>query len=63
MGNSYNKEFIDEVSSDLTEDDVWEIFHKVATKAMLRTSEGEEFDVMNYIVSLRKKSVTIVTRR
>ena len=63
IGNSNNKQFIDGVSSDLTEDDVWEIFHKVVTKAQLRTSEGEEFDVMNYIISLRKKSVTIVTRR
>ena len=63
IGNFYNKQFIDEVSSDLTEDDVWEIFHKVAAKAKLRTREGEEFDVKNYIISLRKKSVTIVTRR
>ncbi len=63
IGNSDNKQFIDEVSSDLTEDDVWETFHKVASKAKLRTNEGEEFDVKNYIISLRKKSVTIVTRR
>ena len=39
------------------------IFHKVATNAKLRTSEGEEFEVNNYITTLRKKSVTIVTRR
>lgn len=63
IGNSYNQVFIDEVSADLTEDDVWEIFHKVATNAKLRTSEGEEFEVNNYITILRKKSVTIVTRR
>ncbi len=63
IGNSYNKQFIDEVSSDLTEDDVWETFHKVASKAKLRTSGGEEFDVKNYIISLRKKTVAIVTRR
>lgn len=47
----------------MIEDDVWEIFHKVATNAKLRTSEGEEFEVNNYITTLRKKSVTIVTRR
>ena len=63
IGNSYNQKFIDEVSSDLIEDDVWEIFHRVATNAKLRTSEGEEFEVNNYITTLRKKSVTIVTRR
>lgn len=63
IGNSYNQRFIDDVSSDMIEDDVWEIFHKVATNAKLRTSEGEEFEVNNYITTLRKKSVTIVTRR
>ena len=63
IGNFYNKQFIDGVSSDLTEDDVWETFHKVASKAKLRTSNGEEFDVKNYIISLRRKSVTIVARK
>lgn len=63
IGNSYNKQFIDEVSSALIENDVWETFHKVVSKAKLRTSKGEEFDVKSYIISLRKKSVTIVTRR
>ena len=54
IGNPYNKKIIDEISFDLIEDDVWEIFHKVASKAKLRTSGGEEFDVKNYIISLRK---------
>ena len=54
IGNPYNKKIIDEISFDLIEDDVWKIFHKVASKAKLRTSGGEEFDVKNYIISLRK---------
>ncbi len=37
--------------------------HGVTTNAKLRTSEGDEFEVNNYITTLRKKSVTIVTRR
>lgn len=40
IGNPYNKKIIDEISFDLIEDDVWEIFHKVASKAKLRTSGG-----------------------
>lgn len=63
IGNSYNHKFIDEISSDLIEDDFWEIFHKAATNAKLRTSEGAEFSVKTHITTLRKKSVTIVTRR
>lgn len=63
IGNSYNHKFINDISSDLIEDDCWEIFHKATTNAKLRTSEGEEFDVKNDIITLRKKSVTIVTRR
>lgn len=63
IGNSYNQEFIDTISSDLIKDDIWEIFHKVSNNAKLQTSEDEEFDVENYIISLRKKTVTIVTRR
>lgn len=62
-GNSDNQKFIDEVSSDLIEDDVWEIFHRVTTNAKLRTNESEEFEVNSYITTLRKKSITIVTRR
>lgn len=63
IGNSYNYKFINEVSSDLIEDDFWEIFHKATTNAKLRTSEGTEFSVKTYITTLRKKNVTIVTRR
>ena len=63
IGNSYNHKFIDGVSSDLIEDDLWEIFHKATSNAKLRTSEGTEFSVKTYITTLRKKSVTIVTRR
>jgi hypothetical protein len=63
IGNSDNQKFIDDVSSDLIEDDVWEIFHRVTTNAKLRTNESEEFKVNSYFTTLRKKSVTIVTRR
>lgn len=63
IGNSYNHKFINEISSDLIENNSWEIFHKVTTNAKLRTSEGKEFEVKNDIITLRKKSVTIVTRR
>lgn len=63
IGNSYNRAFIDDVCTDLLDDDIWEVFHKTATNAKLRTHEGEEFEVNNYITTLRKKAIQVVSRK
>lgn len=62
LGNANNKTFIDEVAKEVEEDDNIEIYHKITTQAHLRNSEGEEFDVNNYVVILRKKTVEIIRR-
>ncbi len=62
IGNSYNRSFIDDVCNDLLVDDKWEVFHRTATNAILRTRDGEQFEVNNYITTLRKRAIQVVTR-
>ena len=63
IGKKDNKVFIDNIVADLQQsNNGFETYHRITTPAKLKSGEGEEFEVMNYICIIRKKNIEIVVR-